>query len=141
MCKIRRLCPINSIKSLFRMVKLTEKHLQRRFRNSVNIYLFRKRCKICSKLLIRHQSDVNDVVLLSFLLTLNIFRTFLSVSVVDFEQIDVNWKGCGTKPRPVPLIKISLIKKDDIARYFPASFTIFFKITVLSNICEPMFQS
>ena len=123
------------------MVKLTEKHLQRRFRNSASISLFRKRCKICSKLLIRHQSDVNDVILLSFLLTLNIFRTFYSVSIVDFEQINVNWKGCRTKPRPVPLIKISLIKKDDIARYFPVSFTFFFKITILSNICEPMFPS
>ena len=39
----------------------------------------RKRCVICSKLAItvRHNSDVNDVILLSLLLTFNILNTFL----------------------------------------------------------------
>ena len=35
---------------------------------------------------------VNDVVLVFLLLTLNIFHTFSSVSIVDFEQVDVSWK-------------------------------------------------
>ena len=34
--------------------------------------------------IIKHQSDVNDVVLVSLLLTLNIFLSFL---IVDFEHI------------------------------------------------------
>ena len=40
-CEIRRSCPINSVKNLFRMVKLTEKHLRRHFRSPGNIYLFK----------------------------------------------------------------------------------------------------
>ena len=32
-----------------------------------------------------------DVVLVILLLTLNIFRTFSSVSIVDFEQANQNW--------------------------------------------------
>ena len=52
-----------------------------------NIYLFK----------------VSDVVLVFLLLTLNIFHTFLSVSIVDFEQVNVsrvalynnsNWVWC-----------------------------------------------
>ena len=36
----------------------------------------RKRCEICSKLTIKIQSDVNDVVFVSLLLTFNIFHAF-----------------------------------------------------------------
>ena len=63
------------------------------------IYLFKvnnrntnEGCEICSKL-IKHQDDVNDVVLVFLLLTLNIskFTTFPSVSIVDFEQVNVSW--------------------------------------------------
>ena len=43
--------------------------------NPPNIYLFK----------------VNDVVLVFLLLTLNIFRTLSSVSIVDFEQVNVSW--------------------------------------------------
>ena len=39
----------------------------------------------------RNQSDVIDVVLVSFLLTLNICHTFFSVSVVGFELVNVCW--------------------------------------------------
>ena len=63
-----------------------------------NLYLFkvknkntRKRCEICLKLTIKHQNDVIDVNLAFLLLTLNIFPTFSSVSIVDFEQVNVNW--------------------------------------------------
>ena len=39
----------------------------------------------------KHQNDVNAVVLVFLLLTLNIFHTFFSVSIVDFEQANVSW--------------------------------------------------
>ena len=53
----------------------------------------RNRFEICSKLTIKHQNDVNDIVLVFLLLTLNTFRFFLSVSIVDFEQVNVSWLG------------------------------------------------
>ena len=71
-----------------------------------NIYLFKasnkntsKRCEIYSKFTIktpeRRQScrsyDVNYVVLVLLLLTLNIFHTFSTVLTVDFEQVNVTW--------------------------------------------------
>ena len=34
---------------------------------------------------------VNDVVLVFLLLTLNIFHTFSSLPIVEFEQVYVNW--------------------------------------------------
>ena len=36
----------------------------------------RKRLEVCSQLTEKHQTDVNDVVLVFFLLTLNAFHTF-----------------------------------------------------------------
>ena len=49
------------------------------------------RCEICSNLTVktpeRRQNDVIGVVLVSFLLTLNIFQTLSSVSIVDFEHV------------------------------------------------------
>ena len=53
----------------------------------------RNRFEICSKLTIKHQNDVNDIVLVFLLLTLNIFHFFFSVSIVDFEQVNVSWLG------------------------------------------------
>ena len=38
----------------------------------------------------KHQKGVNDVVLMFSLLTLNIFHTFSTVSIVDFEQVHVS---------------------------------------------------
>ena len=35
------------------------------------------------------QNDVSDVVLVFLLLTLNIFHIFSSVSIVDFDQVNV----------------------------------------------------
>ena len=59
-----------------------------------NIYLFkvnnrntRKRCEMCSKLKTKTLEDVNDVVLVFQLLTLNIS----SVPIVNFEQVNVSW--------------------------------------------------
>ena len=49
---------------------------------------------VCSKLAIKHQNDVTDVVLVFLLLTLNIFHKF-SVSIVDFEQVNITWVGLG----------------------------------------------
>ena len=40
---------------------------------------------------VNHENDVNGVVLVFLLLTLNIFHTFFSVFVVDFEQVNVSW--------------------------------------------------
>ena len=37
------------------------------------------------------RNDVIAVVLMFLMLTLNIFHTFSSVSVVDFEQVNVIW--------------------------------------------------
>ena len=45
--------------------------------DTANIYLFK----------------VSDVVLVFLLLTLNIFHTFSSASMVDFEKVKVNWEG------------------------------------------------
>ena len=38
----------------------------------------------------KHRKNVNDVVLVFLLLTLNIFHTF-KVSIVDFEKVNVSW--------------------------------------------------
>ena len=55
-----------------------------------NIYFFkvnnrnpRKRCEICSKLTLKHQNDVSDVVLLFLLL--------IMLTIVDFDQVNVSW--------------------------------------------------
>ena len=48
------------------------------------------RCEICLKLTIKHQNDVNDV-LVFLLLTLNIFHNFSNVSIVDFELENVSY--------------------------------------------------
>ena len=56
---------------------------------AVVFYLFkvnRTRCGICSKLKYRFRNDVNEVVLVSSLLTLNRFTTSFSV-FVNFEWI------------------------------------------------------
>ena len=46
-----------------------------------------KGAEICSKLAIKTQRRHS----LSILLTLNIFHTFSSVSIVDFEQVNASW--------------------------------------------------
>ena len=46
---------------------------------------------------IKHQNDVSDFVLVFLLLTLNIFYTFFSDFIVDFEQVNVSrvrYSGC-----------------------------------------------
>ena len=40
----------------------------------------------------REKNHAIDVVLVSLLLTLNIFHTFFSVSIVEFEQVNVFWE-------------------------------------------------
>ena len=66
--------------------------------NSANIYLFkvnnrntRKRHEISSKLTIRKPEQRQWRLLIFLLLTLNIFTTFSSVSIIDFEQVNVSW--------------------------------------------------
>ena len=47
-------------------------------------------CEICSDLTIKTPNNINDVVLVFLLLTLNLFH-HISQSFVDFEQVNVNW--------------------------------------------------
>ena len=76
-----------------------------------NIYLFkirnrniRKRSKICSKLTIKTPEWRHDVFLL---LTLNIFHTFFSISILDFEQVNVSWVVCFFHINPLSVTKIA----------------------------------
>ena len=39
----------------------------------------------------RHQNDANSVVLVSLLLTLNIFDTYSGVFIVNFKQVNSGW--------------------------------------------------
>ena len=57
----------------------------------VNNRSARKSREICSKLTKRHGKNVIDAILLSLLLTLNLFDTFFSVCIIDFEQESVCW--------------------------------------------------
>ena len=52
-----------------------------------------KWCEVCSKLTIKtlNKHKKHDVVLVFLLLTLNIFHSFFSVSIVGFEQVKVSW--------------------------------------------------
>ena len=43
-----------------------------------------------SHLVCKADYDVNDVILMFLLSTLNIFHTFFSVTIVDFEQVNVS---------------------------------------------------
>ena len=43
------------------------------------------------KVNIKNIRKTSDVVLVFLMLTLNIFHTFFSVSLVDFEQVNVSW--------------------------------------------------
>ena len=46
------------------------------------------------KHMLKHQNDVNDVVLVFLLLTY--FTPFSCVSIVDFEQVNVSWDSLWT---------------------------------------------
>ena len=50
----------------------------------------RKQCEIRSKLMIKTAEWRRDIILIFLLLTLHIFHTF-TVSIVDFEQVNVSW--------------------------------------------------
>ena len=59
-------------------------------------------------LIIKTPNDVNDVVLGFLLLTLTYFTPFSTVSVVDFEQVNVSWN--------VPIV-ISKTRKSQVFLY------------------------
>ena len=40
----------------------------------------------------KNQNDVINLILVFLLLTLNIFHTFSNVSIVNFEQVHLNWE-------------------------------------------------
>ena len=74
-----------------------------------NIYLFkfsnintRKRCELCSKLIIKTPERRHGIVLVFLYLTLNIIHTFLSVFIVDFKQVNVNWDRINPLIHNVP---------------------------------------
>ena len=50
-----------------------------------------KHQKKIRNMLKKHQSDVNDLILVFLLLCLNVFHTFFSISIADFEQVNVSW--------------------------------------------------
>ena len=45
----------------------------------------------------RHQNDVTNIVFFSLLITFNIFTPFSSVSIVNFELVNICWKIDGTQ--------------------------------------------
>ena len=49
----------------------------------VNNRRTRKRCEICSKLTLKHQNDVSDVV--------QLFLLLIMLTIVDFDQVNVSW--------------------------------------------------
>ena len=51
----------------------------------------RKRCEICSMLSIKTAEQCYWLVLVFLLLTLNIFHTFSSISIVEVEQVNMSW--------------------------------------------------
>ena len=55
------------------------------YKFKVNNRNTRTRCEMCSKLTIKKPERANGIVLVSLLLTLNIFHTFSSVSIVNFQ--------------------------------------------------------
>ena len=57
----------------------------------------------------------HDVVLVLLLLTLNIFYTFFSVSILDFEQVNVSWEVCFLHINPLSVTK--LVKHTRIHTY------------------------
>ena len=54
-----------------------------------NIYLFQKKAQNMFKFNNKDTKTTSDVVLVSLLLTLNMFYTFSSASVVDFKQVNI----------------------------------------------------
>ena len=78
-CYIRLFSPISVLtKKMSRRKKSLYKIISKSIHvDTANIYLFK----------------VSDVVLVFLLLTLNIFHTFSSASMVDFEKVKVNWEG------------------------------------------------
>ena len=65
--------------------------------NRINVYVLKftintleKVMKYVQSELQNYQSDANDIVFVYLLLPLNMFHTFSSVSVVDFEQVNIS---------------------------------------------------
>ena len=81
------------------MYLLTEFETMKRYSWTLPNRLAQSRalCEICSKLKKRHLNDVNDVVLVSLLLTLNrllhysILLHYSGVFIVDFEDVNAGW--------------------------------------------------
>ena len=53
----------------------------------------------------KHYNGVFDIVLVSFLLTLNIFIPFSSDSILDFKQVNASWVATTTPKTMQSLVK------------------------------------
>ena len=65
--------------------------------NCINVYVLKSTINTLEKVmkyvqseLQNYQSDANGIVFVYLLLPLNMFHTFSSVSVVDFEQVNIS---------------------------------------------------
>ena len=85
---------VHSIKQIKLYVKKRQRSEFRKLLETIykSIETLEKGMKYVQSEQYRHQNDVSDIVLVSLLLTLNIFHTFFSVFFcVDFEQVNVRW--------------------------------------------------
>ena len=70
--------------------------------------------KYVQRLQQKHQNDLIDIVLVFLLLTLNYFISFSSVSIVDFEEVNVSWVANYR----ITAVKFSTITKKNLCRGF-----------------------
>ena len=71
--------------------------------------------------LYRHQNNANDVVLVSLLLTLNIFHTLFQFSIINFEQVN---PGCVRTKKQLLHVQIGLMSNRACKRHSGMSFQI-----------------
>ena len=66
----------------------------------------------------RHQNNANGIVLVSLLITLNIFHNFSSVSIVNFEPVSTSWEDSARYPIDLNKgnVKVKIIIKEKILK-------------------------
>ena len=107
-----------------------------------NIYLFkvnnrntRKRCEIYSKLAIktpeRRQWHRSDVFIVNFE---HVSYLYFSVSIVDFEQVNVSWISVAS---PCKVTQLSNLSRDSVSGILATNFEIFsFTMSLLDLVCK-----
>ena len=86
------------------------------------------------------QNKINlspDVVLMSLLLTLNIYYTFCSVYNVDFKQVNVSWVNVSNVELFMLNIYVPLLENAPFYVLHLRQLFIFFTKTVLLSACSP----